>query len=207
MVDNAPPDEIVVPEPPEDLGRVKSIILDPEAEKVDGRTVGAKLRKYTDPSKSRLMTDEAPIYNEVGKAYRSHEKVHHKRDDYAHVEPMSGRLVSTNTVEGYFGNLRRQITGTHHHTSKKHLPKYLVEHDQKYNTRDVSDGARMLATVQGAEGKRLTLYKSQEPGVESLRDRPPPRSPSRGRKKSGGKKGGKKHRFEGGKAAIVAAHL
>lgn len=63
----------------------------------------------------------------------------------------------------------------------RHLPRYLTEHDQKYNTRDVPDGDQMLATLQGAEGKRLTLYKSGIPGAESLRDRPLP-SRKRGRR-------------------------
>jgi len=31
-----------------------------------------------------------------------------------------GHLATTNTAEGYFANLKRQLHGTHHHTSKKH---------------------------------------------------------------------------------------
>jgi len=45
---------------------------------------------------SRLMTDESPIYNRVGRTMDSHERVQHKRKEYARGD------VTTNTVEGYF---------------------------------------------------------------------------------------------------------
>lgn len=168
----------------------RSVILHPDAERVDGRTLGAKLRKYTDPSRSRLMTDESPAYLAPGSDYLSHERVHHKKGDYAHVDPKSGRLVSTNEVEGFFANMRRQISGTHHHTSKQHLPRYLTEFDFKFNKRELSGGDRMLATMRNAEGKRLTLYKSEE-GGDALRGR-------RGAKGAGSvKKKGKRSRFDG----------
>ena len=86
-----------------------------------------------------------------------------------------GRLVTTNTAEGLFANLKRQITGTHHHTSKRHLPKYLEEYDYKYNTRKKSDGARTVAAIKRAVGKRLTLYRTRNAGVPSLFEGPAPR--------------------------------
>ncbi len=56
---------------------------------------------------------------------------------------------------------KRQINGSHHHVSKRHLPKYLEEHDYKYNARDKSDGARTVAAIKNMEEKRLTLFKPE----------------------------------------------
>jgi len=41
----------------------------------------------------------------------------------------------SNTVEGYFGILKRGIIGTYHHVSQKHLHRYLAEFDFRYNNR------------------------------------------------------------------------
>lgn len=79
-----------------------------------------------------------------------------------------GHLATTRTAEGYFANLKRQVIGTHHHTSHKHLPRYLEEHDHKYNTRDMSDVERTEAAIANIEGRRLSLYKSTIGKGESL---------------------------------------
>lgn len=153
-------------------GQAQTIALAPD-EGVDGRTVSAKLRAHTDPENTVLMTDESPIYNKVGESFEEHHTVNHKRQEYVRHDE-DGHVVTTNTAEGLFANLKRQITGTHHHTSKRHLPRYLEEYDYKYNTRDQSDGERTVAAIKNMEGKRLTLYKSKQRGVESLFTRPPP---------------------------------
>lgn len=155
-------------------GKAQSIILNPD-EKVDGRTVGAKLRTVADPTQSVLMTDESKIYTETGKRFIDHLSVNHKREEYVRHDPETGLLAHTNTVEGLFANLKRQIVGTHHHTSKKHLPRYLGEYDFKYNHRTIKDGARALLAVKGGEGKRLTLYKAKTFKAPSLRVRETPK--------------------------------
>lgn len=150
-------------------GQAQSIALRPEAEKVDGRTVGANLRKHTDPATTRLMTDESQIYAQVGKSFRSHETVNHSEKEYARTDPASGRLVSTNAAEGMIGNLKRQIIGTHHSVSKKHLPKYLEEYDHKYNHRDLSDTSiTERAISRFAEVGPLSLFKSSSGRGASL---------------------------------------
>lgn len=147
--------------------RAQTIALSHEP--VDGRTVGAKLRKHTIPSRTVLMTDDSPIYTRLGQRYKDHHVVNHKAKQYAYDAP-DGHLATTNTAEGLFSNLKRQINGTHHHTSKKHLPKYLEEYDYKYNTRQKTDGERTTGAVQNIEGKRLTLYKPKSGHGESLFD-------------------------------------
>lgn len=124
-------------------------------QKVDGRTVGAKLRKHTVPSQTILMTDDSSIYDRVGQSFKEHHSVNHSKEEYVRVDK-DGHLVTTNSAEGLFANLKRQITGTHHHTSKKHLPRYLEEFDFKYNTRTETDTDRTTAAIINIEGVRLT---------------------------------------------------
>ena len=121
-------------------------------------------------SSGRLIGMNTAIYTETGKGFKEHHTVNHKREDYAHVAE-DGHHVHTNTVEGMFGNLKRQITGVHHSVSKKHLPKYLEEHDYKYNTRDQTDAERTESAIKNMEGKRVTLFKSKTGKGEALFDR------------------------------------
>ena len=155
-------------EPKPKVGQIQNIVLNPDAERVDGRTVGAKLRKHTDPAATTLMTDESNIYTAVGKDFEAHHTVNHKKEEYVREEP-DGCLAHTNTAEGSFGNLKRQITGTHHSVSKKHLPRYLEEYDHKYNHRDHTDTQIAEKAIANIEGRRVRLYKSAS-GGDSLID-------------------------------------
>jgi hypothetical protein len=99
--------------------------------------------------------------------------------------------VTTNTAEGLFSNLRRQLDGTHHHVSQKHLGRYLSEYDFKYNNREMSDTERTELAIKNAEGKRLALYQPKHGHVESLIDRkeddPSPRALRRAESSPDGK--------------------
>ena len=148
-------------------GQAQTMALN-NGQKVDGRTVGAKLRKHTIPSETILMTDDSPIYNAVARGFMDHHSVNHSKEEYVRLDA-DGHLATTNSAEGLFANLRRQLTGTHHHTSHKHLPRYLEEFDFKYNLREKSDGEIVDAAIGNIEGKRLTLYKSTT-GSPSLID-------------------------------------
>ena len=82
--------------------------------------------------------------------------VTHKRKQYAY--RVGEKLVTTNTVEGYFSILKRGVHGVYHHVSRHHLHRYLAEFDFRYNSRDVSDADRALAALVGVDGKRL-MYR------------------------------------------------
>ena len=88
-----------------------------------------------------------------------------------------GHLATTNTAEGLFANLKRQIQGTHHHTSAKHLQRYLVEYDFKYNTRGETDTARTEYAIDNIEGRQLTLFKSAFGGPALFDRKPGERAP------------------------------
>ena len=63
--------------------------------------------------KSRLMTDELATYKLLGHRFASHEAVKHSMDEYVRGD------VHTNTVEGFFGILKRGINGAYQHVSPR----------------------------------------------------------------------------------------
>jgi len=104
---------------------------------------------------AHLMTDSAKMYNNVGKAFASHETVNHMAKEYARGN------VTTNTVEGFFSVFKRGMKGVYQHCNEKHLHRYLSEFDFRYNNRTalkIDDTQRTVNALAGIEGKRLT-YK------------------------------------------------
>ena len=186
------------------IGQANTTMLQSEmAEKEDGRTLGPKIKAITDPENTVLMTDDATAYKAIGKHFKEHHAVNHSREEYVRQEE-DGHLAHTNTAEGLFGNLKRQLGGTHHSTSKRHLQRYLEEYDHKYNNRDLSDVEVTEEAIGNVEGRKVTLFKS-EGGGDALFERkatdPPKKESRRGwhAKKYGRKGMGKKGvRFDPG---------
>lgn len=133
-------------------GRVRSHHTDV----VTGHVVAELLKKNVSKD-AHLNTDESVLYRKIGTAFASHDTVSHRKEEYARYE--DGRLATTNTVEGFFGNAKRSLDGTHHQISRKHLPLYLAEIDYKYNTRKLTDGARTATGIPKIVGKRLMLRR------------------------------------------------
>lgn len=77
---------------------------------------------------STISTDEAPAYRDLGETFK-HDTVSHRAKEYVRGD------VHTNTIEGFWAILKRSIRGTHVHVSTKHLPKYLVEFEFRWNNR------------------------------------------------------------------------
>jgi transposase-like protein len=138
-------------------GRVRSTVV----EKVTGAALDSLLKAHIDRA-AHLNTDQAPVYAETGKAFASHDTVNHSIEEYSRHDAETGRHATTNTAEGFFGNTKRSLDGTHHHVSAKYLPLYLAEIDHKYNTRKVTDGARTASGIKLVEGKRLMLRQPKK---------------------------------------------
>jgi transposase-like protein len=103
---------------------------------------------------STIMSDDLHSYSGIGKGFEGgHKSVNHSIGEYVNGE------ISTNTVESYFALLKRGITGTFHHISKKHLIRYCDEFAFRWNQREATDGQRTVAAIQGIEGKKLTYSK------------------------------------------------
>lgn len=140
-------------------GRVRSQVM----EMVSGRNI-TRLLKQQVAASAALNTDESQLYTKAGRGFASHDTVNHRSEEYARFDRATGRLATTNTVEGFFGNSKRSIDGTHHHISRKHADLYLSELDHKYNTRKVTDGERTVAGLQMIHGKRLMLRRPKAQG-------------------------------------------
>src|SRR5438309_9902167 len=110
--------------------------------------------------KAHLMTDTSTVLRSAG-SERRHDKVNHGIGEYARYQ--GGICISTNSVEGYFANLKRGINGVYHHVGRQHLHRYLSEFDFRYNARKITDGQRALLAIKRTSGKRLKLRDSREP--------------------------------------------
>ena len=115
-------------------GRIRASVV-PDSKTV---TLAPKVRRYVVPE-ARLITDEWPGYTKVGREYVRHDKINHLDKVY-----VSGD-VHTNTIEGFFGNMKNGIRGNYHHVSPKWLQGYVNEYVWRYNHR--ADGRAMFHTL------------------------------------------------------------
>ena len=83
--------------------------------------------------------------------------VNHSADEYVR------GIVHVNTAESFFALVKRQMYGTHHAVSAKHLQRYISEQAFKWNNRSgvgIEDTERATNAIKGAGGKRLMYKKS-----------------------------------------------
>jgi len=78
---------------------------------------------------SRIASDELYSYRNLPEEGYHHGAVNHSRKEYVRGP------VHTNTIEGFWSWMKRQISGTHVWVSPKHLPKYLGEMEFRFNLR------------------------------------------------------------------------
>lgn len=69
--------------------------------------------------------------------------------------------VSTNSIESVWAVLKRGIHGVYHHTSAKHLNRYVQEFAWRLNEGDVKRHTldRLASFIQAVVGKRLTCAR------------------------------------------------
>jgi transposase len=91
--------------------------------------------------RSVIFTDEWPSYLGLSKRYKAHHRIRHTEKVY-----VSGE-VHTQTIDGFFSNLKRGIAGNYHSVSSKWLQGYLNEYAWRYNHRD--DDEAMFRTLLG----------------------------------------------------------
>lgn len=96
-----------------------------------------------------IITDSSTMYGSLKNSYR-HETVSHVQKEYVR------GAMHTNTIEGFFSQLKRGIYGIYHQVSPKHLHRYCNEFGYRYNTRKGSDVARFEDAVKNVNNVRLT---------------------------------------------------
>jgi len=78
---------------------------------------------------STISTDEHRAYSDLDRCGYRHGSVTHSKKEY-----VKGKH-HTNSIEGYWSQLKRGIRGTHIHVSQKHLAKYVAEFSFRMNWR------------------------------------------------------------------------
>lgn len=113
---------------------------------------------------SILCTDEHKSYHSIGNSY-NHKQVNHSQGEYSREEyfedRQSGRKafkIHTNTMEGFWSQLKRGIYGVYHWASEKHIQQYLNEFSYRYNYKDFNDYDKFENWFSSCENKRL-IYK------------------------------------------------
>lgn len=91
---------------------------------------------------AHISTDESTSYLSLNKLGYKHGVIKHFQEQYR-----DGHIC-TNTIEGYFSQLKRMIKGTHIHVSNKYLQYYIDEASFRYNNRN-------------AKGKMFNLVLNQ----------------------------------------------
>lgn len=118
-------------------------------EAVNTDNVIGHIRANVEPQ-SKIHSDELPVYNYVAPLGFSHETVNHGLKQY-----VRGRC-HTNTIDGFWSQLKRSIDGTHHHVSRKHLQKYVNEFAFRYSNRYADETSSMFDLMAGRTGLPLS---------------------------------------------------
>lgn len=135
-------------------GKVRSF----HVKAVNNRTAQDVLLENAD-LRSKLMTDEANHYKQVGETFAGHEAVQHNALEYVRGE------AYTNTIEGVFSIFKRGMVGTYQHCGEQHLQRYLAEFDFRYNNRiklGINDTMRAEIALKQIQGKRLTYRRTDK---------------------------------------------
>lgn len=130
-------------------GRMKAMAV----EDADMATLHTKIHQHV-AAGSTLHTDEAGVYRGLAGLFFNHKTVNHSEGEYVRDD------VTTNGVESVFAVMKRGLIGVYHHTSKKHLGRYVNEFAFRLNDGNVKRHTmeRLESFVSGTKGKRLT-YK------------------------------------------------
>ena len=78
-------------------------------------------------SNTLIYTDEYQGHRDLWDAGYRHKYITHSKKQYVDGD------IHTNTIEGFFGQLKRSISGTYHVVSPKYLQLYVDEFSFRYN--------------------------------------------------------------------------
>lgn len=128
-------------------GKVKAM----HVESTDGNTVHQAIHEHVEVG-AELHTDEAATYTGIGGLFFGHQTINHSAGEYARGN------VTTNGMESVFAVMKRGVMGVYHHTSPKHLDRYVQEFAWRLNDGNCRAHtlARLDALIRSAAGKRLT---------------------------------------------------
>jgi transposase len=122
-------------------GKIKATVLDSRR----GPALQRQVIEWVRPE-SIIYTDEWPAYSGLDRHFAAHSRVRHSTREYV--------LGSwhTNTIEGFFGNLKTGMRGAYKKVSPAYLQSYLDEYAWRYNARRNGEAlfAQLLARAAAA---------------------------------------------------------
>jgi len=92
---------------------------------------------------SRLMTDDFRVYRKTKRMGYTHSVINHSKEKYVKGD------IYTNTIEGFWSQMKRSINGTYHAVSPKYLQSYADEFSFRYNHRSEPVFPHLLARLVG----------------------------------------------------------
>lgn len=93
-----------------------------------GEPLSGAVRANINPQ-SILITDDWRPYRPLIREYKDHKIINHSAGSYVDGE------IHTNTIEGFFGNLKTGMRGAYKKVSRKWLQSYVDEYAWRYNAR------------------------------------------------------------------------
>lgn len=106
----------------------ESIVKAHVVENTKAKTVMPILRKNVRIG-TNVITDEFQTYKPLKSHGFKHDVINHEKEGYARGN------VHTNTIEGFWSQMKRSIDGTYHSVSPKYLQTYVDEFAYRYNHR------------------------------------------------------------------------
>ena len=106
-------------------GRAKAKVV-PD---VKARTLLPEIQTQV-PISSAVISDDLPSYRRLSQLGYVHDVVPHSLGIY-----VLGKDIHTNSVEGFWSQLKRSIDGSYHHVTAKHLQRYVDEYSFRYSHR------------------------------------------------------------------------
>jgi transposase len=122
-------------------GRIKATVLESRR----GPALKEQVIDWVEPD-SIIITDEWPAYNRLDRHFISHSRINHSAGIYVQGD------THTNTVEGFFGNLKTGIRGNYKKVSHKWLQGYLNEFCWRYNHRHSTEPMFYLLVSRATQG-------------------------------------------------------
>ena len=103
-------------------GRLRGMIIPAE----DTPTLEAEIQANIEPG-TAVLTDGHAGYDGLDRLGYKHEAVQHSQGIY-----VLGKDIHTNTIEGFWSQLKRSIDGSYHHVTTGYLPLYVDEYAFRY---------------------------------------------------------------------------
>jgi len=132
-------------------GRARAIVI-PD---VKATTLLPKIEANVIKDATIVYTDNLPSYNKLESMGFDHITVAHSQNIY-----VTSGDTHTNSVEGFWSQLKRSINGTYHHVTPEHLQEYADEYSFRYSHR--KDEQPMFTPVL----EQVVLHSSDKASVK-----------------------------------------